>query len=67
MSRLRPAVILAVFALFTLPLMPLQQLFVWFWPHMARRFPMHYHRVVCRILGIRVKIVGTPAGSTSWC
>lgn len=60
MSRLRPAVILAVFALFTLPLMPLQQLFVWFWPHMARRFPMHYHRVVCRILGIRVKIVGTP-------
>ena len=60
MSRIRPALILIVFAAFTLPLMPLQQLFVWFWPAMARRFPMHYHRIVCRILGVRLKIVGTP-------
>ena len=60
MSRSRPVLLLAAFALFTLPLMPLQQLFVWLWPRMARRFPMHYHRVVCRILGIRVKIVGAP-------
>lgn len=63
MSRLRPGLVLAIFALFTLPLMPLQQLFVWTWPAMARRFPMHYHRAVCRILGIRVKIVGTPPAS----
>ena len=62
MSRLRPALILAVFTLVTLPLMPLQQLFVWFWPAMARAFPMYYHRLVLRILGVRLKIVGIPPG-----
>ena len=60
MSRLRPPLILAMFAAFTLPLMPVQQLFVWFWPAMARRFPMHYHRMVLRILGVRLKILGEP-------
>jgi 1-acyl-sn-glycerol-3-phosphate acyltransferase len=60
MSRLRPPLILAVFAAFTLLLMPLQQLFVWFWPAMARRFPMHYHRAVLRILGVRLKVLGEP-------
>ena len=60
MSRLRPPLILAMFAAFTLPLMPVQQLFVWFWPAMARRFPMHYHRMVLRILGVRLKILGKP-------
>jgi len=60
MSRLRPPLILAAFAAFTLPLMPLQQLFVWFWPAMARRFPMHYHRAVLRILGVRLKTLGEP-------
>jgi len=59
-SRVRPALTLAAFALVTLPLMPLQQLFVWFWPAMARTFPMHYHRLVLRILGVRLKIVGQP-------
>jgi lyso-ornithine lipid O-acyltransferase len=57
-SRSRAAFILLCFAVFTLPLMPLQQLFVWFWPRMARAFPMHYHRVVLRILGVRVAIEG---------
>lgn len=60
MRRIRSTLILLTFAAFTLPLMPLQQLFVWFWPWMARRFPMHYHRMVCRILGIRLKIIGQP-------
>jgi lyso-ornithine lipid O-acyltransferase len=60
MSRLRPYLVLSAFALVTVPLMPLQQLFVWTWPWMARHFPMYYHRLVCRILGIRVKIVGEP-------
>jgi len=59
-NRLRPFLVLTCFALFTLPLMPVQQLFIWFWPEMARRFPMHYHRVVCRILGVRVRVLGRP-------
>ena len=58
MSRFRPAVLLFAFAAVTLPLMPLQQLFVWAWPRMARRFPMHYHRLVCRILGVQVTVIG---------
>jgi 1-acyl-sn-glycerol-3-phosphate acyltransferase len=61
MSRLRPALVLAAFAFVTLPLMPLQQLFLWFWPEMARRFPMHYHRLVLKILGIRLRVLGEPA------
>jgi 1-acyl-sn-glycerol-3-phosphate acyltransferase len=51
---------LAGFALFTLPLMPVQQAFVWLWPAMARRFPMHYHRAVLRVLGVRLTVVGQP-------
>jgi 1-acyl-sn-glycerol-3-phosphate acyltransferase len=50
--------LLAAFAALTLPLMPMQQIFVWFWPEMARKFPMYYHRVVLRILGISVKREG---------
>jgi lyso-ornithine lipid O-acyltransferase len=57
-SRLRPFIVLAIFAAVTLPLMPLQQIFVWFWPSMARVFPHRYHRLVSRILGVRVAIEG---------
>lgn len=57
-SRLRATLALLSFAGVTLPLMPVQQLFVWFWPRMARKFPMYYHRLVLRILGVRVKIDG---------
>jgi lyso-ornithine lipid O-acyltransferase len=60
LKRLRPFMVLTVFALFTLPLMPVQQVFVWTWPWMARLFPMYYHRMVCRILGIRVRVLGVP-------
>lgn len=60
MSRLRPYLLLPAFTLLTLPLMPVQGVLVWTWPAAARRFPMHYHRWVCRILGIDVKVVGTP-------
>lgn len=58
MSWLRPWVVLSLFAALTLPLMPLQQLFLWFWPRMARVLPKHYHRLVCRILGVRVEVIG---------
>ena len=56
----RSFVLLTVFAAVTLTLMPLQQLFVWFWPGMARRFPMHYHRMICGLLGIRLRVIGQP-------
>lgn len=58
MSILRPWWVLFLFVVLTLPLMPLQQLFLWFWPRLARSFPMYYHRLVSRILGVRVEVVG---------
>ena len=58
MSRLRATLVLLSFASLTIPLMPVQQLFVWFWPRMARAFPMHYHRLVLRLLDVRVNING---------
>jgi lyso-ornithine lipid O-acyltransferase len=60
---MRPALIILVFAVFTLPLMPLQQCFIWFWPAMARTFPMYYHRAVLRILGVRLEREGAPVRS----
>jgi 1-acyl-sn-glycerol-3-phosphate acyltransferase len=62
LSRLRSWAVLICFAAITLPLMPLQQVFVWFWPRMARILPMHYHRLVCRVLGIRVDVTGETPG-----
>jgi lyso-ornithine lipid O-acyltransferase len=58
MGKFRAVIRIGTFALVTLPLMPLQQLFVWFWPGMAGRFPQYYHRLVCLILGIRVTRLG---------
>jgi 1-acyl-sn-glycerol-3-phosphate acyltransferase len=52
---------LVVAALITLPLMPLQQLFVWTWPAAARRFPHIFHRLIARVLGMRITVAGKPA------
>lgn len=61
MGGLRATSILAGFLALTMPLMPLQALFVRVWPAAARRFPHWYHRKVCRLLGIRLNIEGTVA------
>lgn len=58
MGRLRAATCLVAFAVLTLPLMPVQALLIGFAPGAARRLPMHYHRLVARILGVEVKLVG---------
>lgn len=58
MTSLRPWWVLVLFSTLTLPLMPIQQVFVWFWPRMARAFPQQYHRLVCRILGVKVEVIG---------
>ena len=58
MSRLRAATLLFLFMALTVPLMPLQAVFVRTWPRAARRFPHWYHRQVCRLIGVRLKIEG---------
>lgn len=61
MGRTRATLLLAAFLALTVPLMPMQALFVRVWPAAARRFPNWYHRQVCRLLGIRLTIDGKVA------
>ena len=57
---LRVIVVIVVFALVTLPLMPVQWLAVALALPLRRRIPVFYHRFVCRLLGIRVRCIGAP-------
>ena len=51
-----------VFALVTLPLMPIQWAAVTLKHPLRRRIPVLYHRFVCRMLGIRVRLTGAAVG-----
>ena len=57
-SRLRVMAKLAGFFALTLPLMPVQAALLRTWPGGARRLPHWYHRQVCRLIGVRVKVEG---------
>jgi lyso-ornithine lipid O-acyltransferase len=57
-GSLRASAVLAGFFAFTVPLMPVQALLIKTSPKAARRFPNWYHKNVCRILGIELKIEG---------
>jgi lyso-ornithine lipid O-acyltransferase len=58
MRHVRPAILLVAFAAITLPLMPVQQCFVWFWPRMAERFPHVFHSLIAKVLGFEVVVKG---------
>ena len=57
-SRLTGVAKLIGFMGLTLPLMPLQAVLVRVSTPAARRFPQWYHRKVCRLLGVRVRVEG---------
>lgn len=61
MRSVRSFLVLAAFFAFTLPLMPLQLLLLWTGSRYARTFPHWYHRQVCKIVGIRLKVDGEVA------
>ncbi|MEZ5875536.1 MAG: lysophospholipid acyltransferase family protein [Hyphomicrobiales bacterium] len=63
MKSVRAFLVLAAFFAFTVPLMPLQLLFLWTGSRYARTFPNWYHRQVCRIVGVRLNIDGAIAQS----
>ena len=74
-ARLRAGVVVAAFLAATLLGMPWQALLLRMAPDAARRFPNRYHRLVARLFGLRLKIIGTPvtgegvlllANHTSW-
>ena len=58
MGALRAGGILAGFMVLTVPLMPVQAALVRLSPANARRFPHWYHKKVCRLLGVRLRIEG---------
>jgi 1-acyl-sn-glycerol-3-phosphate acyltransferase len=60
---LRLIVVLSVFALVTLPLMPLQWAAVALKRPLRRRLPVFYHRFVCRLLGVRLTMNGAPTNT----
>jgi 1-acyl-sn-glycerol-3-phosphate acyltransferase len=47
------------YLLLTLLLMPVQALFVALGSRMAERFPVAYHKICCRLMGIEIATVGT--------
>ena len=64
MEMLRPYLRAIAFLGLTLPLIPVQQILLWVAPSAARQLPHHYHRMVCRILGIRLEVEGVkPKGA----
>src|SRR5580692_11813774 len=75
MARLRAATIFSVFLIVTLAAMPVQWLLIKLKLPAARTFPGRYHRLVCAIFGIHVRVKGKPvtgqgvlmvANHTSW-
>lgn len=75
MPKVRAVFILAVFLAVTVICMPVQWLLLKLHAGAAKAFPHWYHRLVARLFGIRIKIIGTPvhgegalwvANHTSW-
>lgn len=61
MRKLRAALILLTFAIFTLPLMPVQLVLRLVNAKWARAFPHWYHRQLCRLLGVKIHLTGRVA------
>jgi len=74
-ARLRAGVVIAAFLAVTLAGMPWQALLLRVAPAAARRFPNRYHRLVARLFGLKLTVIGAPvtgegvlllANHTSW-
>ena len=59
LAGLRASVLLAVFLAITLPLMLVQYVLVQLGSPRARTLPHFYHKLVCRVFGIRVHLSGS--------
>jgi len=60
-SPLLAAKRLFLYLCLTLPLLPVQALAVLFKSRLAKDIPLHYHRLTCRLLGLKVECRGRPA------
>jgi len=57
---LRLLSILLAVAVITFPLMPVQWAAIALKRPLRRRIPVFYHRLICALLGVRVRVVGAP-------
>jgi lyso-ornithine lipid O-acyltransferase len=57
---LRLVLILVAVTAITFPLMPVQWAAIALKRPLRRRIPVFYHRVMCALLGVRVRVVGAP-------
>ena len=64
-GRFRAVRRMASAALWTLLAIPVQAVLLRVAPRAARRFARTYHATLCRLIGIRVQVVGAPAASPS--
>ncbi len=60
MGTWRATIRVICFLSLTIGLMPVQWVLVTLKMPGARSLPMHYHRILCRLIGIRVIVKGTP-------
>lgn len=60
MQSLRATVLLTVFVVVTLVLIPWQSMALRFNRPRRKSFPQRYHRFLCRVFGLRVRVIGTP-------
>ena len=60
MQSLRAAALLFVFVVVTLCLIPYQALLLRFGLPGRKTFPQHYHRFLCWLFGVRMRVTGRP-------
>src|SRR3954466_4006141 len=60
---LRLVLVLTAAAFVTFPLMPVQWAAIRLGWKLRRRIPVIYHRIMCRLLGIKVHMIGAPSGA----
>ncbi|HVG52474.1 MAG TPA: lysophospholipid acyltransferase family protein [Xanthobacteraceae bacterium] len=56
---MRLVIVIAAIALITIALLPFQWIAVKLALPMRRRIPTFYHRMICALLGVRVRVIGT--------
>jgi 1-acyl-sn-glycerol-3-phosphate acyltransferase len=61
-GRFRAVRRIVIALLFTLPCMLIQAVLLWVPGPAKEHFPRFYHRNLCRIIGLKLRVIGTPHG-----
>ncbi|MFN3450145.1 MAG: lysophospholipid acyltransferase family protein [Roseococcus sp.] len=61
-GRLRAVRRIVTALLFTLPCMAIQAVLLWLPGPAKDHFPRFYHRTLCRIIGLKLRVIGAPHG-----